>query len=113
MNWYHERNWRPLLGAAVIGLVVFGLSLQVAPADSGGNLASAENAASVDRSTGGVNTSLDTHKREPLSAPLQPAAAERQRSQDADIVEAVETRVHFVKIIASSPVSSAGGAAAA
>ena len=112
MNWYHERNWRPMSGAAIIGLLVFGISLQVAPAESGGNLASAGNAALADASAGGASAPQATHQRETLSAPLQPEAAERQRSQYADIVEAVETRVHFVKVIASTPVSSACCAAA-
>jgi len=109
MNWYHERNWRPLSGAAVIGLLVFGLSLQVAPAESGGNVASTDT-----DSAGGASAPAPapTRERQPLNAPLQPDATERLRHQDGDTVEAVETRVHFVKVIGSSPVASSGGAAA-
>ncbi|MCH8148019.1 MAG: hypothetical protein IH987_08510, partial [Planctomycetes bacterium] len=111
MNWYREKTWRSMSGASVIGLLVFGLSLQVAPADDSGGLA-VQGAASADRSASSASTPAATQAREPLSMPLQPDAAERRRSSDADTVEAVETRVHFAKIIGSSPVSSAGNAGA-
>ncbi|MCH8242393.1 MAG: hypothetical protein IH897_07270, partial [Planctomycetes bacterium] len=110
MNWYHERNWRPLSGAAVIGLLVFGLSLKVAPADSGGKRLTPKDSASVVKTAGGANTPRLTLERRLRNAPLQPHAAERQLLKDGDRVEA---RIHFARVISSTPVSSAAGAAAA
>jgi len=110
MNQYVRRGWRSMLGAVTVGAIVFGLSLQGAPAGDNTGLASVSGVESAGRTPSATATSVpDATVQKHL-----PQWGVAGQGTDFDGIEMGpgDRHIRQARIISSSPVGSGGGSAA-